>query len=370
MCRALQAKGVDTVIATTDSDGSGRLPVELGSPIVFKGVTTVFFPRKLTEAFKYSPPLARWLTDNVSSFDVVHIHAVFSHSSLAAARACRRYNVPYLVRPLGSLDPWSLAQRRLGKLILWNLGVKRMLREAAAIHYTTVAERRLAEGPLHLGGGAVIPLGVQSDLLTTSETSKGFRLQYPTLEDKPYVLVLCRLDRKKGLELLLDSFIDVTDRHKLKHWRLIVAGDGEPRYVSDLKHQAQLKDSTGRVVFTGWLKGSEKAAALQQAALLVMPSRQENFGLSVAEAMTCGVPVLVSRQVNLAEEIEAVGAGWVAPLDPTGLSQTLEEALMQGDERISRGVAGQELARSRFTWPAVGEGLATLYRSVPEPRDL
>src|SRR5205085_1067284 len=108
MCRALRGGGVDTLIATTDADGEGRLAVELGRHTLFKDVPAIFFSRQWSEAYKYSRPLAHWLDAHVGDFDVVHIHAVFSHACLAAAKACRKRGVPYVVRPLGTLDPWSL----------------------------------------------------------------------------------------------------------------------------------------------------------------------------------------------------------------------------------------------------------------------
>src|SRR5439155_17790873 len=82
MCRALQTEGEEVLIASTDADGASRLRVETGAPTVYQGVPTIFFPRQWSEAFKYSRSLARWLDANVDSFDVVHIHAVFSHSSI------------------------------------------------------------------------------------------------------------------------------------------------------------------------------------------------------------------------------------------------------------------------------------------------
>src|SRR5216683_7337951 len=105
MCRALGRKGVDVLIATTDADGEGRLPVEHGRVTSYGGTPAIFFPRQWSEAFKYSHPLAHWLDQHVADFDAVHVHAVFSHACLAAGQACRRAGVPYVVRPLGTLDP-------------------------------------------------------------------------------------------------------------------------------------------------------------------------------------------------------------------------------------------------------------------------
>src|SRR5947208_6786422 len=97
MCRALR-KQVQLLIATTDADGNSRLPVRLGSPVDYQGVPAIFFSRQCSEAYKYSYPLARWLGANVKRFDVVHVHAVFSHACMAAARICRRHGIPYIVR--------------------------------------------------------------------------------------------------------------------------------------------------------------------------------------------------------------------------------------------------------------------------------
>src|SRR5262249_52122164 len=127
ICQALESEGAEVLLATTDADGPGRLPVPLAQPIVYNGGRTVFFSRPYSEAFKYSMPLARWLESSAEQFDVAAIHAVFSHSSLAAARACRRSAVPYIVRPLGSLSSWSLNQKPMRKWLFWQLGVKDML---------------------------------------------------------------------------------------------------------------------------------------------------------------------------------------------------------------------------------------------------
>ncbi len=119
-----------------------------------------------------------------------------------------------------------------------------------------------------------------------------------------------------------------------------------------------------KVLMVGWLGGRAKVAALRGAALLVLVSQQENFGLVVAEALACGTPVLVSTEVNLADEIRAAEAGWVVPLEPTALLETLAYALGHDDERVRRGRAGCALARARFTWPGVAAELASLYRAV------
>jgi glycosyltransferase involved in cell wall biosynthesis len=370
MCRALDARGVATLVATTDADGSSPLPVPRGRPVLHRGARVVFFPRQWSEALKYSGPLAAWLDAHVSEFDVVHVHGVFSHACLAGGRACRRHGVPYVVRPLGSLDPWSLRRRRLGKRLLWRVGAGRLLRRAAAVHYTTAEERRLAEARLGLTHGVVIPLGIDEEVLEADVPSGTFRGRHPELGTAPYVLSLSRLHPKKGLETLVEAFAAATAEGPLSRWRLVVAGDGEPAYVARLRRLAS-RWGAGRILMPGWLAGVDRVAAYRDAALFALPSWQENFALSVAEALALGVPVVVSDRVNLAPDVLDAGAGWAVPPDAVALGDALRRAMKDENGRGERGRAGQVLARQRFTWSTVADQLEGLYeataRGVTEP---
>lgn len=355
MCRALNARGVETLIATTDADGPGRLPVEPGEPALYNGARTIFFPRRLSRTFGYSHALARWLDRNAGRFDVAHIHAVFSHPCIAASAACRKRGVPYVVRPLGSLDPWSMSQKPFRKRVMWRVAVKRMLDGAAAIHYTTPDEQRLAEASLDLGRGVVVPLGVEIEARPHAQPVPG---------QSPYVIALGRLHPKKNIELLMRAMLSVTKAPGLNDWRLVIAGDGEPDYVERLKRIAKERGAGDRVVFAGWLEGAERVSALRNAGLLALVSHQENFGLAAAEALACGVPVIVSEGVNLAPKIAESGAGWVAPLDEDSISRALATALSDPAELRRRGDAGLGLANRDYSWAGVAATLVALYDSA------
>lgn len=363
MCRALQDQGTELFIATTNADGDGELPVPLEEKIVYQGVPTIFFARQWSEAVKYSRPLAQWLDCNVKGFDLAHIHSVFSHACVAAARACRKNDVPYLVRPLGTLDPWSLKQKRLRKRLIWYTGVRRMLTGAAAIHYTTAEEKRLVEAELGLTRGEVVPNGLEPGFL--ERRLQSFEGQQPWIGHGPYVLALSRIHPKKCYELLIESFASLRERGMFSNWRIVFAGDGDAEYLNQLKSLAARKGLNGDALFVGWLDGERKQAALKGASLLALPSYQENFGISLIEAMAYGVPVLVSPHVNLAPEIEEAGAGWVSPLSEEHLSVALAEAMGNEPERRRRGDRGRRLAES-FAAPEVAVKLMDLYESLIE----
>ena len=356
MCRALLQQGIEVLLITTDAGlreaGGGKPPL-----VNYKGVPAKFFPAQLGEAFKYSRPLASWLRANIRHFGVAHIHAVFNHSSVAAAHVCRKAGVPYVVRPLGTLDPWSMTQKSFRKRVFWQVSGKGMLRRAAAVHYTTEAEKLATEALFGLNHGKVIALGIETQSSTTLSRDR-LANHFPSLAGDPYVLVLSRLHPKKGLDVLIDAFLSLPE--KFARWRLVVAGDGPADHVLKLQARAASSD---RVLFTGWLDGEKKDAVLSCASLLALTSHQENFGLCVVEALSHSVPVLLSPHVNLAEEIVLANAGWIATVNKDAVATRLVEALGDEDELARRGRSGKELSQ-KYSWECTAKGLAELYRSV------
>ena len=347
MCRALMRQGIDVLLLSTTAGLSRE--IAHGEILDHKGVPAIFFPSRLGESFKYSRPLSSWLRANVQKFGVAHIHAVFNHSSVAAAHVCQKSGVPYVIRPLGTLDPWSMTQKSLRKRLFWQIYAKHIMDNAAAVHYTSEAEKLSTESSLGLNHGKVIPLGVETVFNDFADK----------LARDPYVLVLSRLHPKKGLDVLVDAFLSLLEKPQFAEWRLVLAGDGPAEYVSMLKAQSRSE----KITFTGWLEGDEKEAVLRGASLLALPSHQENFGLCVMEALAQSVPVLVSPNVNLAEEIAAADAGWVAPVDKSALADTLAAALADRDDLARRGRAGRQLSQ-KYSWENSARALADLYRTL------
>ena len=351
MCRALMQQGTEVFLLST-TDG---LP-EISDIAEYKGVPAIFFPPQLGASFKYSRPLATWLSSNVKNFDLAHIHAVFNHSSVSASQACRKSGVPYIIRPLGTLDPWSMTQKSLRKRLFWQLSGKAMLHHAAAVHYTSEVEKLSTERHLGLNHGKVISLGIDAN----NANSNG------RMFSEPYVLVLSRLHPKKAVDVLIDAFQSIIKAEKFARWRLVIAGDGPPDYVSKLKAQVA---ATDRITFTGWLDDDNKHAVLGGASLLALPSHQENFGLCVMEALSHSVPVLVSPNVNLATEIVSANAGWISAIDKDALVTRLAEALSDEEELRNRGRAGKQLSQN-YSWENAAKELIDLYRDIlPQRRN-
>jgi glycosyltransferase involved in cell wall biosynthesis len=355
--RALRSAGVDAIIATTDADGDRRLAVPTGHVVEWQGVPAVVMPLGGGEGFKWSGALARWLADHVREFDVVDIHAVFSHSSVAGGRACRRAGVPYVVRPHGALDPWSLTRKSWRKrLLLWS-GGRQLLAGASFVQYTTAAEQAGAQQALAwLPEGRVVPLGVDDELFTSPSPDT----------ERPYVLAMSRLDEKKKLELLIEAF-HATAVGALSHWRLVVAGAGDDAYTSGLRRQAAAGRAADRIEFPGWVQRGDKRALLSRVSVFASPSMQENFGLSLVEAMASGVPVLVTPGVNLSDAISSAGAGWVVDPERGAVAAALAHILGDADARVAAGRAARQLA-DRFRWRNSAAEVVRLYEAAMASR--
>lgn len=356
--RALRASGVQSLIATTDADGAGQLDVPLATETTYEGEPTIFFRRRLSEAFKWSGALAAWLQRRVCDFDVVHIHAVFSHAPIAAGRVCRLRHVPYVVRPLGTLDPWSVGQKRWRKRVLYGLGAYQLLTGAAAMHYTTDEERRLVERARPgLARGVVVPIGVADACFGAAMGAQ--------VSPSPYALVLSRVDRKKRLEWAIGAWHHLASSGQLEEWRLVIAGDGDEAYVSHLRRLAADGLAADRITFSGWVGGARKADLLAGASLFLLPSHQENFGVSVVEAMASGVPPVVTPGVNLGLEIAAAQAGWVASDSLQAFEDLIARVIGSDAERVSTGHRARAFA-DRFRWANVATQLVGLYESLAE----
>ncbi|HEX7084779.1 MAG TPA: glycosyltransferase [Vicinamibacterales bacterium] len=351
MCRALAAAGHDVTLVATDADGDGTIaapPADLEAP----GLCVRLFPRQWSEAFKYSRPLRRWLDAHVHEFDLVHVHALLSHACLAAAAASRRAGVPYIIRPLGTLDGWSLAQKPWRKRLLLAAGGRRALAGAAAVHYTAAAEQAQVASAFDTRGGFVVPLGLDESLFEKP-------VPYAARAASPYVLALSRLHPVKALDALIDAFAQ-----RVRHpWRLVIAGDGDPAYVSGLRTLAAGLPGGSDVEFTGWVDGGRKRELLRNASLLALPSHHENFGVSLGEALASATPALVSPHVLVSREIAEAGAGWVCGNAVADLAAGLDRVLADADGRAAASTAARTFAES-LAWPCVIERLVREYETV------
>jgi glycosyltransferase involved in cell wall biosynthesis len=349
-------------VATTDDNGPERLAVPLGIPVIDEGVSYWHF-RRQTSFYGFSWPLTRWLARHIANYDLVHIHALFSYAALPAAYWAGRRGIPYVVRPLGTLNRWGLASRRPWlKRLSFPVVERRILTGAARIHFTSEQER-IEAAELGIGErGVVIPLGIDLEAFDNLPPRGWLRARAPHLDGRPVALFLSRIDPKKGLDLLLRAL--ARTKSGGTPLALVIAGTGDPAYEGGLRREARELGVDGDVVWAGFVDGSEKLAVLADADLFVLPSRSENFAVSVVEAMACRLPVVISDQVAIYQEVIAAGGGLATQCRVDSVADAIARLAGGPALRSEIGRRGRRLAEERFSIASMASALRHLYEDV------
>ncbi len=364
MVKALRSRGIDAEIATTNDDGPNLLAVPLNSLSEYNGVPVRFFQRfsppigPLRE-FAFSVSFKDWLNKNIARYDAIHIHAIFSFTSSYAMYLARKTGTPYVVRPIGQLERWSLNQSKRRKQFFLSLFERRNLANASALHFTAESEKTqalLALPELAQSLAEVIPLGIPPSPKIASANAQLIQ-RYQLSETKKTLLYLSRLHPKKGLELLFEALSQVDTNA----WQLIIAGDGEADYVEKLRQMTLDTGLNSQCHFIGFQSGQEKELLLQGADLYVLTSHSENFGIAVLEALAAGTPALVSREVALSQAIAEAKIGFVCDLSVASISATLKSYLNgQGTVINDPAVYTYE----NYSWNAIASQLQDTYTKI------
>jgi glycosyltransferase involved in cell wall biosynthesis len=357
LCEQIAASGHQVTIYTTTLDGNKDR-----QPIRGQGVDVRYFPVQAPSFMAFSIPLAREVKMTIRDFDIVHIHSIRRMPSTVAGLCARREGVPYIIRPHGTLDPFIVKRHRGRKWLYDALLEKSNLNGAAALHFTSEEELELTQ-PLGLKPpGIVVPCGIRVADYENVASFGGFRDRFPQIRGKKLILYLGRLTFKKGLDLLANAFGRLCDHRSDVH--LLIAGPDDEGYRPKVTRWLSDRGVLGHTTFTGMLLGADRLAAFAAADVFVLPSYSENFGVAVAEAMACRLPVVITDRVNIWREVKAAGAGLVTQTDSAQVALALATLLDDAQLRRTMGSAGAELVRRRFDWGVVGDQMLDAYSRI------
>lgn len=344
LCESLIDAGTDTRLATLES-----APKRANAPYL----TTFPYgigPHRLGR----SPRMRQWLEQEMASgrADIIHNHSLWMMPNVYAGQACRPGRGRLVVSPRGTLSPYALRISATEKKIFWRFLQGAAVRDAACFHATAESEYR----DIRLMGFrqpiCVLPNGV--DVPLYNERPEPARKQ---------LLYLGRLHQIKGIDNLLRAWVEIQDR--FPDWDLQIVGPDSRGYLATLRALAS-RLQLHRVSFRGPLFGQEKLRAYREASLFVLPSRSENFGVAVAEALAAGTPALVSKGAPWGG-LEAHGAGWWIDTGVASLVACLGEALSTHPVRLAEmGKAGRDWVIRDFSWSTIGDQLSTVYRWLSE----
>ncbi len=306
--------------------------------------------------------LAKALPRLIYEADIVHLHAIWEYPVLAAAKIARKLGKPYILRPCGMLDKWSLSQSAWKKNIYLRLFMNSILDNAAAIHFTLEGEKNNSWYGSNANRNFVLPIGLPASAYQNLPACHVFFKRFPELQGLRIILFLGRLHSKKQPDVIIRAFQKVYAGNPDIH--LVLAGPGEKDYVTTLKRLAKELKVEKNITFTDILVGNAVQEAYRAAELFVLPSLQENFGIAVAEAMAAGCPVVVSNKIDLALEISNAKAGLVCLPDVESTAQAMEQILKDKALRNSMGGNGRRLVLNEFTWDKIANELLLVKENI------
>lgn len=352
---------IEIEMATTDADGATQ---RLSEGDVPREYPVHVFPRTWSERWKYSIGLGGWLKENVRRFDLVHVHAIWTYSSRAAAGVARQSGVPYIVRPAGMLSKWSFSHRSALKAVLWQLGERSYVAGAAQFHATSDDEAMDIRQLIPDAKISVISNGVSSDAWSVTTDPRGTKRKLGIPDDGvPTIVMLSRLHPVKGIaDILLPALAGLSVPA-----RLVIAGgpdDHAPEYAAEVKQTVDRLRLNERVVFTGTVQSADRWSYLDIADVFVLPSHSENFGIVVAEAMARGKAVVVTNAVQSWTHVQAARAGAVVPVSADGVRAALEDILGDAQKRCQMAEAGREYAKVHFSWNGIANQVSAMYTAA------
>jgi glycosyltransferase involved in cell wall biosynthesis len=324
------------------------------------GVQAIYLPTWLRyRTVSWNPALKRYCRARLQNFDVVHIFGIYDLLGPGVATACRKLGLPYVLEPIGMYRPIvrSLWLKRMYHAF-WG---KQLLQGASAVVVTSEQEAgELAAGGMSRTKMVLRRNGVEAP---ASWPERGtYRKAHGISDDVKLVLFLGRLSIKKSPDLLLRAFGELSERFAGIRMTLVYAGPDEGGIKEKLGQQATQLGVRTKVQFAGPLFGQAKWAAYRDADVFVLPSQNENFGNTAAEAVAAGTPVVVTEQCGIAPLL-ADEAGLVIRHDATALSSAMERILREPELR-SRLAAGGARVTSRLGWDEPVRDMEALYATL------
>lgn len=356
MLIAAREAGVECVVVVPDHGGSEstRTLIDIleAAGVVVHAVPTLTRPRMVAYRWGISPAQARWTARNIGGFDVVHVHGVWGIGPLSGLTIGRLAGKPIVVTAHESLTAFDIddsrsAFRRRQKLLLKAL----YLRYTTLFMLTSQLEAHDSLPPSAPQRTVHYPV-VHADTPVREPRARG---QGRDLK----VGFLARIDPKKNLDLLIDAMAEVPD-----YVRLVVAGEGPADLVESLRQRADHLGVTGRIEWLGFVSPGDRASFLDGLDLLAMPSAFESFGLSAAEAMLEGVPVLVSERTGIAEVIGRHGGGKVTEADTRCIALAINELDADRSLLSKMGRLGQKAVREELSYARIGNTIRASYEEV------
>lgn len=324
-----------------NNGGPSRSVPILAKGLSLVGVDTTLFtcssPKMNTHLLDNSEVTLRVVSPKISfdelekeillgNYDIIHGQNLWDPLYCKMAKIARKHNIPYMMTPRGCLEPWAYQgqgfAKNLKKKIAMLLYQKRDLQKAACI---------LATAPMEADN--IRDLGIKSPIAIIPNGIDVSEYKCRTIESKPsvkkQVLFLSRIHQKKGIEFLINAWVLL--KEKYPDWNVVIAGNGEESYINQLNTIISDNGLDDCITIVPPVFGETKHRLYCESSLFVLPTYSENFGMVIAEAMSCGVPCITTNGTPW-QELNENNLGWCIDLSQENLLHAISAAIDLGQD--------------------------------------
>jgi glycosyltransferase involved in cell wall biosynthesis len=355
--------GVDVTVYTSNFDGNKVLNVPISTEVIIDGVRVFYFPLNF-KPWYYSIKLHKTLKKNIKNFDLIHISSVFLSFLELGAYYARKFNIPYIVSLHGILMKKPLESKSIKKKLYISIMERKNLRNASAIHFTTkLEEDEYLQANFSFKKSIVIPNSISTKENFSNLEPNFFRKKFNIPENKKIIFFLGRLNWIKGFDILLPAFAEVLKQEKESV--LVIAGPdyGYKKEIEKLSKELKIEE---KVLYTGTLDGELKISAFRESNVFALTSYSENFSVVTIEAMSVGLPVIITRKIGISSIIKKYNAGIVVEKNVEELSSAILKILHDSLLAKEMGKRGKNLVEMEFNSPKIAKMMISKYNEIIE----
>ena len=357
LCEALALLGIHVRVITTNKGIPSITDDSLTAPQWINGVEVFYYPVDDQNGLILSQALCSSLSGHLDWADILHLSSIWQPLGIPVQEAAHRLSVPVIQTLRGALGPYSWRRGWWKKIPYYLLRERPALQRASVLHCTTHQEAREIQwlglsAPIH-----VLPNPIDlSQLHNDPSLGKAWRARLSLPAHQPLLLVVGRLHHKKGLDLLPEVLKALED----KNWQILFVGDDDDGTARILRQRLGRLGLAKRCHWHHALPSSELTGPYNAADWLLLPSRHENFGNVVVEALACGCGALLSEHVGVADSLRSCPGVFVAERTKHSWVQLINRAL-----RAKRpGLCAEDWVKDRYSNQLIACSAIQLYTSL------
>jgi len=366
--KQLAKRNHQVVVFTTDArDPYSRMRID--KPVMLDEMAVYYFRNlsmKLVRSTNLflTPALFSAVKKSLSNFDIVHLHEFRTFQNVVVHYYAKRLKVPYILQVHGQI-PFMGKKESLKKIYDLTVGY-RLLQDASSLvalnQYESKQYKRMGVNKNEI---VVVPNGIDLSRYERLPPSGAFKQKFGIDREKKIILFLGRIAYQKGVDILVKAYAYLVDNLKVSNSLLVLVGP-DNGYLNEIRTLINILNLKDKVLITGRVSVQEKLSALNDADVLVLPSRYEAFPMTILEAFACGKPVVASRIGGLEEIIKKVGGILFEPENIQQLSFILYNLLNNYDDSAKIALAGKNFVKENFSIQAVADKLERIYEETIE----